>query len=861
MKALELHYTSCRRGRSGSAGFQTRALTPGITPDEQREIERQGIYRPPHDAVEEPSSEEIERDFPLALRFYTLESGRLALTRSCYTGRDYSGRWGNFFAHTLVFENQPPSLWPIDYYEWPHWKSGLSPAEDTDEEPPTLPAVDVAEVVPSESFQLKEIGEFLREEPGRVELLAAMGRAVLLGLESSRAVVIRDTPTRNLYWIAGVQKLFPPQHAATLSTSSYQEDPRNCAAVNATAGETSFAFSDTERCYQFYMFDFDAGIHSEVPSDAADYPAIAARWLADHPNALRGFFEFTRLFDHQRVEPELLSALRLFELSRQRDRHLEGEDLAAMIRFAARWATAEGRIRLMEVIAMAVERIGGLRQAADYAGVIQFLADGAISTAQRRHRALAFATWQQLLDGQVVRRSRGLDTAIEAWDYLRRTHAAHVEELAGKLLEPELWQAWRHRLPELPTHILTSLLRIVWSSLEIVGRLPAWEQSEVGSLVRALVDRPGEIDQLAQTVLEAIPVDAGALSAVSQMVPGMRQDTDRRRSQIQVGRALGRVLGKVPATAGDAVRHHLDGVRARDLLFGEWREICDTADDPEAAFRSYQKAVLAKLPDYGRRCSSWVASSVLDHLSPERRVPLVLDWLRDGEVDGFPAELARRCLASANAAVPLDLRARGGDEIATLVAESAARLQTPLRPDRPFLRWASQRIQVKNTQIKDLELKRLEAALTDVQANDYSRFLAAFLPDALGLVGNLGEHRKVLLATFRAEHKSHFQKFYRKFLRAKKQRRWPECMHAALKFWLNFDRCKADSKHLTPLEKTAREDLASVLSRLKSWKIKEVRGNLRLTQQGASRWQQLLEMAEKQKRRPLRRLVHIFSRR
>ena len=81
MKALQLHYTSCRRGQSGNAGFQTRSLTPGISADEQREIERRGIYRPPRDAAPEPSAEEIGSTFPRALRCYRLESGRQALTR------------------------------------------------------------------------------------------------------------------------------------------------------------------------------------------------------------------------------------------------------------------------------------------------------------------------------------------------------------------------------------------------------------------------------------------------------------------------------------------------------------------------------------------------------------------------------------------------------------------------------------------------------------------------------------------------------------------------------------------------------------------------------------------------------------
>ena len=97
MKALQVFYTSCRRGSAPGPGFQIRAFTLGIQAEELREIERRGVYRPPRGAALMPSDEEIARDFPRALRYYPLNSGRWALTLASYTGRDYSGRWGNFF--------------------------------------------------------------------------------------------------------------------------------------------------------------------------------------------------------------------------------------------------------------------------------------------------------------------------------------------------------------------------------------------------------------------------------------------------------------------------------------------------------------------------------------------------------------------------------------------------------------------------------------------------------------------------------------------------------------------------------------------------------------------------------------------
>ena len=43
MMALQLHYTSCQAGLLGSPGFQTRAISDGIVPEERVRIERMGF--------------------------------------------------------------------------------------------------------------------------------------------------------------------------------------------------------------------------------------------------------------------------------------------------------------------------------------------------------------------------------------------------------------------------------------------------------------------------------------------------------------------------------------------------------------------------------------------------------------------------------------------------------------------------------------------------------------------------------------------------------------------------------------------------------------------------------------------------
>lgn len=863
MKALQLHYTSCRRGLSGNAGFQTRALTEGIRPDEQREIERRGVYRPPRDARQEPSLEEIGREFPRALRCYTLESGRPAITRASYVGRDYSGRWGNFFAHTLVLENgRAPVLWPIDLYEWTGWKDGLAPEEDADETPPSLPPADLASVSPAESFRFEELRDFLQEEPGRRDLLARMGRAVLLGRGDSRAVVIRDTPVNGLYWIACLQKLFPPQHAAALTSSTYQDDPRGCAAINATTGETDFTFDESERRFRFYEFDLTTGTHSDIPEAADDYPAIAARWMAEDPGRLQRFYEFLHQFDHRELETALISAVHLFELSQGEGAAPGGEQLTRMIDFASRHATAEGRVRLLEVLGRAADLSGGLPRAEDYEPLIRFLCDGARATGKLEHRGLAFRAWISLIRHHLLASGRGLATAEGTWGHLLRDLAPHISELSALVLAEPAWNDRNDsRLPELSIEPLAFLLRVVWRCLELTDRLPVWEQEEFHALLTALGQNTAATAS-AQAALAAIPPEPEPLATVSRQLRDacVQVAREARPTSAAVGRGLGHVLTGLEAATAAAVRRHLEAAQEWDLLFGEWYGLLEAAPDPLSAFASYRKTVLAPLPQYEKICLPGVVSSLLRHLSDDRRPTFALEWLRSGEIDQFPEELAGRCIASANLAVPLDPEDNGGQETAKLVAEAARKRKVELQPNRPLLRQVLAAARTAKTPFSALRLKEIRNAVAALSEAEHVVFAEGILAQALERASNKADHQQALVA-IAGGRPALLAQPYLDFFKAKRKAVWPESLHAALRFWLTFDRREEGA--LAELEPTAQRGLLLALEKLNAAELSGIDGKLRqarIDSRATDRWREMQQILEKQRRNPWNRLMRVFSR-
>jgi len=118
-------YTSCPKGKGhdGISGFQVKARSTGITDAMSRAILRySNHYRVPrhlrqienqHYQKGDSLPSHVLAQFPKVITYHHIENDVFGLTHIEYLGKDYSGRPGNFYAHTLVFE--PEALQPLNY--------------------------------------------------------------------------------------------------------------------------------------------------------------------------------------------------------------------------------------------------------------------------------------------------------------------------------------------------------------------------------------------------------------------------------------------------------------------------------------------------------------------------------------------------------------------------------------------------------------------------------------------------------------------------------------------------------------------------------------------------------------------------
>jgi hypothetical protein len=215
----QLYYTSCENGLGGYGGYQFNAITPGVSAAVMREVEDRTVYEPPHWLLAGPGPDEPEA-YPVAFSHGTSEATGAAITaRVVFTGTDYSGRPGNYFAHALVTgspEQDFGPLLPVELWGAELWQ--VSPVDGT--ELPELPGPP-----PRGPIDRPGVQAFLdaRRADGILpELLTAVGRA--MGGDRLVLVASRDV-SENIWWIAAISYLLGEHLAHRMTFTTYSHRP------------------------------------------------------------------------------------------------------------------------------------------------------------------------------------------------------------------------------------------------------------------------------------------------------------------------------------------------------------------------------------------------------------------------------------------------------------------------------------------------------------------------------------------------------------------------------------------------------------------------------------------------------------
>ncbi|WP_433771203.1 hypothetical protein [Bacillus wiedmannii] len=325
------YYTSSKYGFFGGSGFQTYSMTEGITESQLQDIERYGVYIQAKHLPMQPSEEEIALLFPSLFTFYPVENGAYALSLSNYVGRDYSGRYGNYFCHTFLLNQEQFKHYPIEYYGSNAFKRKLSNEEEhINERPAPLP--EISHLSPGEKITKQSVSKFLKSGD-RYEHLRHMLHAVRKFEVEKRSVIIVDELEHIPFWFAAIQMSFPLDIAIQLSFSTYTHDPmRSDSMIISIMKEDGGHYSDAFMNHQFYVFDFENKMFSHVEETDLYAEHVAGIW--EKEDAFDALFSYVAKIGASKVNDELDVAINLYRLLEQKDPALSVAESVKALRFA-----------------------------------------------------------------------------------------------------------------------------------------------------------------------------------------------------------------------------------------------------------------------------------------------------------------------------------------------------------------------------------------------------------------------------------------------------------------------------------------------------------------------------------------------
>lgn len=263
MAVLQHYYTSFSNPSTGSVGFQCKAMSPGISPEDQKTLNSLIGYRIPPSLADRPIS-----DHPTALRYIYLNPEKCMLVCSQSNGNDENGRPGNFFAHSIITTPKDFDVFPpIMYWKSPFWQV----RDDSPEQViPPIPAFDQ-----NPSLEFQQIWPFL-DVGERRNWLYKILCAVLQYDQAKRPIIILDSVDNIALWILAVTVSLPQIYRYFISFATYHHDPyAGLFLLTGTTSDSKFRFSPDEYI-SYFVLNVEQNRISEIPD------SIYARYVSDH---------------------------------------------------------------------------------------------------------------------------------------------------------------------------------------------------------------------------------------------------------------------------------------------------------------------------------------------------------------------------------------------------------------------------------------------------------------------------------------------------------------------------------------------------------------------------------------------------
>ncbi len=286
MKIQQLIYTSVKsslsdleKGLVNQSGFRVYSCSQGMEKDDVSEIVKYASYRLPRSSEvkysDTPCDPSVPELFPKTFRSFVLPSGRAVALQTVYSGYDFTGNPGNFFAHAFIFEDA--SVDPCEYFESPDFRTYLTEQEADKPIVTYLPELDE---VRKKDGLTEEVDAFIAAHTEECAYVYAHAAAALEKTGKKNMCLICQTQHESDMYLLSLKRMLPPSLTDGAGISTYNiflpSDKQTTVSFHATvAGMNNI----TEKSIQTHSYC------DMIDMSKADFSAAAVSPAFDMPRA------------------------------------------------------------------------------------------------------------------------------------------------------------------------------------------------------------------------------------------------------------------------------------------------------------------------------------------------------------------------------------------------------------------------------------------------------------------------------------------------------------------------------------------------------------------------------------------------
>lgn len=346
MEALQYIYTSWKNGDSTEKGYMIYSRSEGITELECSTIKDAMKYHTPIGLTFTPTPQEIADLFPYAFSYFVLPTGRGCVAQSTYLGKDYSGRYGNYIIHALIFDINDLPCRPAEFFAEPYIKTAMTQEElDAPSPVPPLPSLKITEY--GSAINDEQLNEFLFDKKDEFAQLISM---ILEARDKGVPFYLNDSRENLVLWSAAVQRMLPSRLATKFTFNTYigdhesmrslraREEGLNFHLIGVRPDANHFNYATESMSNRQIVMDFIGG-HMTQGVTPKSYAKAMAQSMAFDCEEVDSFGEFVDATSFNEINGHLQDAYLYYHLLRNNEFEFTENNLQAVLSFGSTYCS------------------------------------------------------------------------------------------------------------------------------------------------------------------------------------------------------------------------------------------------------------------------------------------------------------------------------------------------------------------------------------------------------------------------------------------------------------------------------------------------------------------------------------------